>query len=278
MSRSKALTSLQNFTPLNHAVWIHEPASLAPSPSRDPSLILLVTWMNASLRNISKYTTGYQKLYPYARILVVTTSTMDAAFSTESASRARVMPALEILYKLDPNKKLLLHAFSNGGSYTATSLIAKEYHAKTGRSFPALAMVLDSCPGKAAIASTVAAFAVGLPKFFLLRLIGIILLRSFFFLYMLSYRLRRKTNLIEQVRQDYNSKALFDTETPRLYIYSMKDDLVHWQYVEEHADEARSLGYRVDMEKFQDTGHAAHLMGKEERYWGAVQRLWGTVS
>ena len=267
----------KGFTSLNSSVYTLDPTSSSPSTPRDPSVILLVTWMNASPRNIYKYTAGYRRLYPSARILVVKTSTIDAAFSTKRANVARITPALEILYTLPSDTKLLLHFFSNGGSFTS-ALIAKQYHAKMGRPLPALAMIMDSCPGKAELASTVAAFAVALPKFFLLRWLGITLLRIVFGLYMLYYRLLRKPDLIEQARQDLNSKSNFDTETPRLYIYSVKDDLVEWRFVEEHAEAAKKLGYSVDMEKFQDTGHAAHIVGDAERYWSAVQRIWNTVS
>jgi hypothetical protein len=37
------------------------------------------------------------------------------------------------------------------------------------------------------------------------------------------------------------------------------------------------VGYRVLREEFEKGAHCALLLEDEERYWGSVRRLWGSV-
>ena len=106
MLHSKAVNSLENFKRLNGSVYIHDPTTTTSSENH-PDLILIAGWMNASPRHISKYTAGYQKLYPSARILAITTTSVDAVFTTHGANLKRIAPVLDILYTLHPNSKLL---------------------------------------------------------------------------------------------------------------------------------------------------------------------------
>jgi hypothetical protein len=188
----------------------------------------------------------------------------------------RVGPVLEVLYTLPPKTKLLLHFFSNGGSFTSI-LIAKKYQEKMGKLLPATAVILDSTPGRGTYEATVRAFAVALPKNPVIRVIGILGIRMFFWLYYFAYLLRRKLDLVAQASKDLNTKTLMDVDTPRLYIYSEADDMVAWQSVEEHIEEAKKLGYTVESEKYLESSHCGHMMIDEKRYWAAVQRLWSTV-
>ncbi|KIM98392.1 hypothetical protein OIDMADRAFT_43392 [Oidiodendron maius Zn] len=261
MLHSKAVNSLENFKRLNGSVYIHDPTTTTSSENH-PDLILIAGWMNASPRHVSKYTAGYQKLYPSARILAITTTSLDAAFSTHGANLKRIAPVLDILYTLRPNSKLLLHFFSDGGSFTST-LIARKYQERMGRPLPAKVVILDSSPGRATYEAGVRAFSVALPKNIVLKVIGILLLRLFYGFY--------------KCRVDLNTKSLFDIDAPRLYIYSVADDMISWQFVEEHCNEAKKLGYTVNREKFMDSSHCGHLMTDEKRYWAAVLRLWSAV-
>lgn len=131
MAGTRSQQSLGHFARLNQTVYIHQPKS--NDSSRDPGLILLAAWMDASIRNVAKYTAGYEKLYPSARILVIMTSSTDVVFRSETANLNRVAPVLDILYSLPSDVKFLVHSFSNGGALT-TSLIAREFLAKTGTS------------------------------------------------------------------------------------------------------------------------------------------------
>ena len=238
--------------------------------------------MDARPRHIAKYTAGYEKLYPSARIVAITTTSFDAVFTTWAASHKRVEPVLEVLYALPPDARLLLHFFSNGGSFTST-MIARKYQETMGKRLPTTALVLDSTPGRATYEATVRAFAVALPKNPVIKAIGTLVLRLAFFLFRLAYFLNGlmvqegHLDLVERVRVDLNSMNLMDVNCPRLYIYSEADDMVAWQFVEEHVQEAEKLGYAVDTEKYMDSGHCGHLTMDPKRYWMAVQRLWSTV-
>ncbi|TVY43093.1 Transmembrane protein [Lachnellula subtilissima] len=277
MLKTKSVTGLGHFSRLNQAVFLHQPSIAKTRTSQGPDLILILGWMDAQPRHIAKYTAGYEELYPCARILAITTSSVDAAFRTTSANLNRVKPALEILYTLPADAKLLVHFFSNGGAVTNT-LISKAYAEKTGRPLPVSAQIFDSTVGRASYEATVRAFSLGLPKNIIAHLLSVFILRMLLGLYILGNLLLGKEDLVEAARRALNDKTLLDLDTPRLYIYSVADDMVAWQDVEEHAKDAKRLGYTVYMEKYQDSGHAAHMLVDAERYWGAVDRLWHTVS
>jgi hypothetical protein len=274
MSNSKKQTGMEHFSRLNSSVYIHNPTL---NISEQPRLILLVGWMDSPLRALGKYAIGYEKLYPSARIVVVTTTAVDATFRTHSANLERIAPILEAIYSLPVDAKFLLHVFSNGGSWTST-LIAAEYRAKTGKALPLTAMILDSAPGRGTYTVTIRAFMVGLPKNLLAQIVGGISFRLFWFVYMFAYWISGKGDLVARIRVALSDKLLFDAAAPRVYVYSVADVMVPWLYVEEHAEEATKLGYTVHMEKFQETGHCAHLMVYPDRYWGFVQRLYGAGS
>lgn len=274
MAGTRSQQGLGHFARLNQAVYIHQPNS--NDSSRDPGLILLAAWMDASIRNVAKYTAGYEKLYPSARILVIMTSSTDVVFRSETANLNRVAPVLDILYSLPSDVRFLVHSFSNGGALT-TSLIAREFVAKTGRQLPVTALVLDSSPGKATHQGAIRALAVGLPKFFIFRWLIVIAISIYYWMTKFLYWITLRIDMLKKTREELNTSALFRLEAPRLYIYSVKDYIVAWQEIEEHVGEAKKSGYRVDTEKFSDTAHAGHLKGNDERYWGCVKRVWDTV-
>ncbi|KAH7360304.1 hypothetical protein BKA65DRAFT_492810 [Rhexocercosporidium sp. MPI-PUGE-AT-0058] len=276
-SPSKAPVALEHFVRLNSSVFFHEPTASKPKTSTSPDLIFLAGWMDASPRNLAKYTAGYEIRYPSARILAITTTSIDAAFLPHSTNLKRIKPAMDILYTLPPTSKILVHFFSVGGAWT-TCLIAKIYRAKTGRPLLVTGMVLDSTPGKVRYASTIRAFAVALPKHPILNALTNIGIRIMFFLYIFAYWISGKLDLIARTRKDLNDKRYFDTDGPRRYIYSEKDDKVAWEYVEEHMEEARALGYVVEGDRWVDSTHCGHLLVDSERYWRSVTTLWESVS
>jgi hypothetical protein len=112
----------------------------------------------------------------------------------------------------------------------------------------------------------------------LLRSIATFILYITYPFFRLRYLLTGTVDAVEEIRRVTNDKSLFDLDAPRMYIYSMADDMVEPKDIEEHADEATKLGYTVAREKFLTSGHAAHMIQDPKRYWGAVQKLWGMVS
>jgi hypothetical protein len=266
---------MENFIALNQSVFLYEPTSLI-SFDDAPDLIVLVGWMDAKPRNLSKYSAGYMRLYPSAQIIVITTSTLDAAFRTNRANLDRIAPVLELLYRVPSNRKTLIHSFSDGGGWTSC-LIAQEYKEKLGRQLPMTALLLDSAPGRATFAATTKGFAIALPKNIVIKGVGTLAIVVFWCLYMLGYWLLGKADLRERTRGDLNDKSLFSLNAPRMYIYSDVDEIVASKLVEEHAMEAEAVGYKVDREKFLGSIHNAHLLKDQNRYWDTVQRLWKVV-
>ena len=275
MAAVQSQPGLGHFSRLNPAVYIYQSKS-TPS-SKDPNLVLLAGWMDASIRNVAKYTAGYEKLYPSTTIIVIMTSSTDIVFRSNTANLNRVAPVLEILYTLPRDARFLVHSFSNGGALTL-SLIAREFQAKSRRQLPMTALILDSSPGKVSHQGTIRAFGVGLPKFFVLRWLILSAISLSFWILKFLYWIRARADVLTKMREELNTSTLFRIEVPRLYVYSIKDYVVGWQEIEEHINDAKGLGYKVDTEKFLDTGHAGHLIGHDERYWGCVKRLWDTAN
>jgi len=276
MAKENAPRPLEHYSKLNSSTWYHQPASTLTLSPRDPNFILILGWMDASARNLSKYTANYELLYPSAHIVAITTSAINATLWSEATNVKRVKPVVEILCALPENTTLLVHLFSNGGAFTAR-VIARAYKEKMGKALPTSAMILDSSPGKATYEATVRAFAVSLPKNIVVRSLGKLLLRFLWCLYILGYMLRRRVELVEQTRRDLNDESLFDITAPRIYIYSVADNMVAWDLVEEHAEDAKKLGYKVTLEKYLKSGHCAHLLIDSERYGKAIQCLWDTA-
>lgn len=63
-------------------------------------------------------------------------------------------------------------------------------------------------------------------------------------------------------------------DTPRLYIYSTKDELIPPEQIEEHAEEARDLGFNVRLEKYTNSAHVSHARTEPARYWASVKDFW----
>ena len=97
-----------------------------------------------------------------------------------------------------------------------------------------------------------------------------------------AYRLAlQKLFGMETVRMRYlkallNPRLLpwMNSETPRLYIFSKKDDVVPWQAVQEHAETAKTSGLNVRCEVYEESAHVAHMRLDPKRYWGSIKDLW----
>lgn len=277
---------LSGFTRLNSAVYLYAPIPAAPPPSfpktaTHPSLIILLTWLNARPAHIAKYVAGYKRLNPSAQILVITATTWDVMFNRGVINNLDGMrPVLDILDAAQESRhraKVLLHLFSNGGTLACT-LLAKTYAAKYGKAMPVSAMVLDSAPGKLTYWATVRAFAIALPRNRIFRAVGLLLVHVAWSTYCILKWLAGRRDRFESCRTDLITEGLFSTAVPRLYVYSVADRMVNWQFVEENAADAERMGYVVVKEKFLDSAHATHLAMDEERYWNAVLRIWKMAS
>ncbi|KAF7897074.1 hypothetical protein EAF00_005302 [Botryotinia globosa] len=284
------MITLSDFTRLSPCIYIHDPSesttsfsssSLPPktkSSPKSPDLILLTSWLNASPKHISKYTTLYHSLHPNTPILLLTTSTPHI-FTSSTNSLTRLTPALNILYKYPTHSKILAHSFSNGGAFTL-SILAREFHRVLGRSLPIASLVLDSSPGKFRYRATVSAFSLGFPQFWIVHFLCMSFLYSLFGGYKILLWVFGGMDLIERIRRDLNDEVIFGRDARRLYVFSEGDAMVRWEDVEEHAEEAGRRGFGgndgVMRVKFGETTHCGHLVGEENRgrYIRALERVW----
>lgn len=83
-------------------------------------------------------------------------------------------------------------------------------------------------------------------------------------------------NVISRTRRALNDDKLWDVVgTPRTYVFSQADDLIHWRDIEDHAaDAADRLGVTSMLVRYKGSGHCAHTREDEECYWNAVRRTW----
>ncbi|KAK0721244.1 hypothetical protein B0T21DRAFT_295167 [Apiosordaria backusii] len=301
---------IPGFISLSPSIYLQQPShpphlTTSPSPTNaPPELIILCTWTSAKFPHISKYTTSYNTLYPTTPILLITTHIKDLVIHSISHKIKSLLPALQFLlcvpshpsgplfspfYHPQPRftpGSILLHTFSEGGSFAAVSL-AQAYlqHSRCSR-LPVGAFVFDSTPGSPvpSFSSSTAAFSRTLPRFCRNKVIqkgvgGVV--------YYLTFRAPRSNNKTDHddrghwlhfTQQGLNDETLWDLgeHVPMTYLFSEKDDLVLWEDVEKHAVKA---GRRSFMVRFRDTGHCGHVLRERERgiYWGAVRMTWEGV-
>lgn len=115
--------------------------------------------------------------------------------------------------------------------------------------------------------------SVGLPKFFPVRILGILILHIACIVMWLQRHVVGTENVITRVRRELNDPLFFPTEARRVYIYSKTDDMVDWETVEEHAIGAEEDGCQVERERFNSSKHVGHMMEDSKRYWTAVGRI-----
>ena len=266
---------------LDSCVYLYKPADYPESnDDTTPRLIVLCTWMSASPTHITKYIKGYQALYPRASILMIRSGSLDFVYRGRKAVERRLKSALAVVRSTyspstqGSTPQVLLHAFSNGGSLQAVTLI-RSYHEATGHAFPLHSTVLDSCPGRATfhVAFRVVALPLGSQPHYIRLPVVVLLYLAFGLVWLLKFGLRME-NPFETLWQGLNNTAQVK-EIKRVYIYSDIDDMVPWKDTEDHAAEAREKGFKIELEKFVGSGHVAHAKGGNgERYWRIVDDLW----
>jgi hypothetical protein len=174
-----------------------------------------------------------------------------------------------------PEKRILVHLFSNGGTL-AFNDICEIYRQGTGHVIPTKAIIFDSCPGRPTPAEGWAAMSLMLPKGILwypaaatiLLLLGVIAIGR--------YGLNMPT-FIDKVFLKMNDWDVVDKRAKRLYVWSEKDLIVAARDPKEHARLAREEDVSVEVLEEKETAHMQAHVKDQERYWGAVERLWGAA-
>lgn len=241
-----------------------------------PSLVVLCTWMSAHRKHLAKYTQQYRQQYPVADILVVESGVAEMVYRANSSQQKRLQPARDVLLSHTSQgqgqRQAVLHVFSNGGSQCAIQLVTSLPEPIRLQAFSAI--TFDSCPGTATYRRTVQALTLSMPKSPLTKYLGPPILHAVLCLIFLALFVTRAEDAITRIRKQLNDHKLFSPDVPRLYIYSKADQLVPYQDVKSHADDARSKGYEATSEVlFEESAHCAHAMAHKEQYWEAVAGL-----
>ena len=275
-------------TKLSTSVFLCEPSeqnaanfSLVPAPK----LVILCTWMIAASSHITKYILGYRTLYPSARILIIRSTTSDLTYRSRKTQYTRLKPAVSTILSTVPataestkNPQMILHTFSNGGAHMTRNLRhAYGLFSPINRKgpFPPYISIFDSCPGRSTFRRAVLAMSLSVPKSGLLHYPLLLLVYILAVCYWLFYIPLGIPDIIEKIRWALNDPGLMTGERRRCYIFSKEDAMVGWEYVVEHADEAKEKGFNVRLEEFVGSGHCAHArVGGAARYWAIVREMW----
>jgi hypothetical protein len=246
-----------------------------------PSLIILCTWTGAQPRYIAKYIAKYQILFPFSRIVVITTSAKDLCFRGSKHKQHRMKPAVYLISSYQYFNQqclgtgILLHVFSEGGSNKACELV-EAYYSITATRLPVSAICLDSTPGHPRYLRLCQALNNSLPQVPVLRHIALffasIILGCIWLLY--TGLKGFENNVISQTRRRLTNPTYFDPDAPRCYLYSKGDSLISWEDVHEHAEESIEAGISVTEVLFESSGHVEHAKEEAERYWDAVDATW----
>ncbi|KAF7586572.1 hypothetical protein BBP40_008671, partial [Aspergillus hancockii] len=169
---------LSQYTKLSSSIYIREPTTPTNNHATPyPKTIVLSFWMNAPPRTLAKYVKEYNHLVPTARIIIILSTSVDFILrSTQKAQAARLAPAISALCA--STAPVFIHMFSNGGAFTTTNLL-QGYQAATGKPLRVSSTVLDSAPGTATVGGGLRAFSFVLPRVWVLRVVGQLMLWLF---------------------------------------------------------------------------------------------------
>src|SRR6266545_2536024 len=138
------------------------------------------------------------------------------------------------------------------------------------------ALVLDSNPGRGTFDDSRRAHAYSFQNPIVYYCVYLLLIAFYFTTWLRGDLVDGSPRTFVQMREDLNGDNLLgwmNKKTPRLYLYSQKDDLIPVDAVEEHAKQAEACGFDVSLEKFSDSKHVSHARLYPERYWGSIKEL-----
>lgn len=249
---------------LGPSVSYFSPSSTQPDPGH-PSIIILLSWMDAQDVHISKYISQHRLLFPTSPILLVKATL--AQWLRPGLRRDIFAPAMAVLEGVKSD--FLLHTFSNGGVSSAstlwelwTEMVGDE------ASIPRHAVIMDSCPGYFSWTRDHHVLSRPLP-FWASPLVWVFIAT----VWAMNIPLGREPphGLYAAA---LNTKGKIAQESKRAYIYGTQDQSVGWEDVERHAQEAKQSGSKVRMERFEGSGHVSHMRVDGERYWRVVKETW----
>lgn len=266
---------------LSPEVSIYRPEETALSndiPS-SPKLIIVASWADARDEHIAKYLVKYQTVFPTAQILLLK-STSKLFFKPRQIADAMqpavpvIKAALKTTTPTSSSPELLIHIFSNGGSSRVGNLY-EAYASSAGEGedtlLPQHVTIFDSAPSVYRFEGSVFFLSIGLSG--LQKLVA----TPFIYLVSSSWSFMIATGMMLDwlsVWGKMHNDTKRHVELRRTYIYSEADGLVNYQDVESHANEAKSNGFDVRMEKFEGSAHVSHARKDEGKYWEVVRSTW----
>jgi hypothetical protein len=274
-----AAKPLAAFTRLSPVVALYVPPEITlPIPASSPTTILFCSWMNASPKHIDYYTRTYMRLYPSAKIILVTITTKEFLLQSETKRRADIKEAVTaILSENQEHSRLFVHALSNGGNKRLYG-VAGAYRKLTGKALPVKAYILDSAPGIPEFRRDIHAVSLPARKFK-----WPVWLPFMFVSYAIASTVWVMVNWLpkwfhrEMVWGPL--EGIDDTKLVELcvkgYVYSKEDLAINWEHVERYAAAAERKGYRVVKKRIEDAHHVQLFKGKggESDYWGFIQKI-----
>ncbi|KAK4505174.1 hypothetical protein PRZ48_003137 [Zasmidium cellare] len=267
---------LDDFNKIGPSMLLYRPSTTAQKDPKHPSLVVFCTFMGASLKIVAKYAAGYQKLFPHSAILLIL-SNLKESFTLDSLEAPRTKLATDTILNIKASNPgpVLLHAMSNGGT-TAAARITQHLHDTGHPNTIFTHSIVDCAPSHARLRGGVEAMSMQFPfkspiaKWLAFWTLYITMGTAMFF----WCDILRQETMVHRLRRRWNDVGLFDTNAPRLYLFSKKDALIPYEDVREHAEEARAQGWKdVKEELFEKAPHCALILDDPERYWGAIGRL-----
>jgi len=281
---------LPDFRRLGKQIFHHVPSSTpiavaadSPEQTKQPDLLIVCSWMGASSRNVRKYLSTYQTLFPATPILLLKQDGGDFFWRSKKTLAENVRPAVSVIKDVvaaneAEGAKILLHIFSNGGAFSAINL-TDAFQAALGTHLPISAVILDSTPSLPNARRAHEAISELLPKISgPVRLLGEGALWAYIGAGYAVDKVFGVENITLWLRRMLNDPqgAFTQGDLKRVYIYSQADKLVPWADVEAHAKDAEAIigPARVQLEDFVSSRHVGHILTDGPRYWNIVVEFW----
>lgn len=274
------------FTPISDRVYIRNgQEKTKPAPAGEPTTIIISGWGDGMPKYVSKYSDGYHELFPSARIIVILSRTLQASNQPEDARIEAMMPVVDTVFPTPmgsggDEERILVHAMSNTGAiFAAAIVVGYQQRHGTDKTFPHKLFVFDSTPGSLDFASQVGrwsqAMAVGTAKFFPWPFV---ITQGLWYAFLWANWawecLRGSEPAGVWANRVMNDGSIISTESSRLYLYSKEDEIIGWKDLEENVAQAKTLGYRIELEMFEGSSHVGHMRLHPEQYWNKVSSCW----
>ncbi|KAG6014789.1 hypothetical protein E4U43_006116 [Claviceps pusilla] len=279
---------------------LQEGQAIPPQHKHDPTTVLVYGWGDGLPKHVAKYADGFRALFPYANQVVVLSPISKAMFSSLRQRTDHMLPVVNLLFPPTQHQyqhqdhdhdhehdhehaRILVHTMSNTGAvnYAATLNAYRETH---HRPMPHHLLIMDSTPGSTHLSlgnlsRWSRAMALGTAAWFPWPFL---LTQTIWGVFLLLHTLLHGWLMGRQSAGAWsiwavNRSHLESTRARRLYLYGRADDLILWEDIEQHVAQTRRLGWAVDAEVFEGSGHVGHMRMHPRQYWGAVGRGWKGV-